>query len=328
MSATMKRSAGVTVIAVVSLLGSVLALCLGVLTGVMAFVMPLPASPPPPPAMLAAAGAVYFLPGVWGLVSGVGLIRLKNWARISTIVFGVLMILGGGFTAVMMALMSTMGLGVPPSDQIDPATAARVMTMMRGAIGALALGELGVGAWFVVFLTRPKVAEQFGGAGTAASGTASGRPISISIIAWLMLIGAVLSTVPLILHSPAPFFLTTLSGLPAALYLITVVVLVAYCGVGLLRLQETARLVSIGYFVFGLVNSAVFALAPGGRDRMAALLAQQQAMTSAFMPGTPSTPPFDPMNVVYYTMAAATILLLVPLYFLVTNKRAFESPAT
>ena len=100
----MKRSAGVTVIAVVALLGSVLAMCFGVLTGVMAFVMPRPASAPglPPTAMLVMGGAIYFLPGVWGLLSGIGLIRLKNWARISTIVFGALLILLGGFSAVMM----------------------------------------------------------------------------------------------------------------------------------------------------------------------------------------------------------------------------------
>src|SRR5580765_202700 len=111
MSATMKRSAGVTVIAVVSLLGSVLAMCFGVLSGAMAFLAPRRESGPPPTALLVIAGAVYFLPGVWGLVSGIGLIKLKNWARISTIVFGVLLILAGGFTAVMVAIMSTIGFG-------------------------------------------------------------------------------------------------------------------------------------------------------------------------------------------------------------------------
>jgi hypothetical protein len=328
MSAIMKRSAGVTVTAIVSLLGSALAVCFGILTGVLPFVMSQTASEPPPTGLLVIAGAVYFLPGVWGLLSGIGLIRLKNWARISTIVFGALLILFGGFTAVMAAIMATMGLGLPSSDQIEPATAARVMIFMRGFMGVLALGEIGIGVWWVVFLTRPKVAAQFGGAGTAAFETGSGRPISISIIAWLMLIGIVGAIFALVMHSPVPLFTTTLSGLPAAVYMIAMIVAVAYCGVGLLRLQPAARLGAIAYFVFGLVNTTVFAVAPGGHARMAALIERQQAMMPMFRLGDPAAPMFfDPVNMIYWSMLVGSILTFVPLYFLVARKRAFESSA-
>ena len=324
----MKRSAGVTVVAVVSLLGSVLALCFGVLTGVMAFVMPRPASAPglPPTAMLVTAGVIYFLPGVWGLLSGIGLIRLKNWARISTIVFGSLLIMVGGFTGVMVVFLSTMGL--TPPDQVNSATAASVMAVMRGMMTGLAVAQLGIGIWWVVFLTRPKVAAQFTGGATVMEGTASGRPISITIIAWFMLLGVLGSIFPLVVHSPVPFFLTTFSGLPATLYLIAMIVVVAYCGVGLLRLQPMARLLAIGYFAFGLVNTAVFALIPGGHARMAALFEWQQTHMTGFVPAADQAPaPFDVVNLIYYSMAASTLLMLVPLYFLVTNKRAFESAA-
>lgn len=325
----MRRSAGVTAIAVVSLLGSVLVMCLGVSSAAAVFLVPRstssPSSPVPPAALLVVAGAFYFLPGVWGLVSGIGLIRLRNWARISTIVFGVLLILFGILTAVMMAIMFASGL--PAGEQFDPAKAASVLAIMRGLLGALVLVEISIGAWWVVFLTRPKVAEQFGGTGTAASGTASGRPISITIIAWVMLIGVVGVIFPLVMHTPVPFFLTTLSGLPAALYMIAMAVTVAYSGVGLLRLQPTARLVAIGYTVFAFVNTTVFTLLPGGRARLGGMMEQQRAMTSVLIPGTSSAPPFDPVTMIYFSMATGTILMAVQLYFLVTRKRAFETPA-
>jgi hypothetical protein len=322
MSAIMKRSAGVTTIAIVSLLGSALALCMGVLTGVMAFLIPRSTSPAPPAAALAVAGAFYFLPGVWGLLSGIGLIRLKNWARISAIVFGVLLLLAGAFTAVMTAIMWKAGL--PAGDQIDPVRAASVLAIVRGMMAALALGEIGIGAWFVVFLTRPKVAAQFKGGTTATAGTASGRPISITIIAWFMLVGVLGVILPLVVHVPVPLFLTTLEGLPATAYLIAMAGVAAYSGVGLLRLQPMARLAAIGYFVFGILNTTVFTLAPGWHERLAVLVERQQAMTAAFVPASPTPPLFDPVNVIYASLGASALLMLVPLYFLVTNKRAFE----
>src|SRR5260370_36182734 len=41
---------------------------------------------------------VYVLTAFWGIVSGVGLLQRKNWARISTIVFSTLLIVFGVFT--------------------------------------------------------------------------------------------------------------------------------------------------------------------------------------------------------------------------------------
>lgn len=101
----MNRSVGVTVIAVLALLGSGLALLMGILMLVVMGVAPVPTQPgfPASPAffrvMLLAASLVYVLPAIWGILTGIGLFQLKNWARISTIVFSVLLTLMGGFSA-------------------------------------------------------------------------------------------------------------------------------------------------------------------------------------------------------------------------------------
>jgi formate-dependent nitrite reductase membrane component NrfD len=56
-------------------------------------------------ALLALTSLLYILPALWGIASGVGLIRLKNWARISTIVFSVILILIGAFSGLVMPSM-------------------------------------------------------------------------------------------------------------------------------------------------------------------------------------------------------------------------------
>src|SRR5262249_60830903 len=48
-------------------------------------------------AILVLGTLMYLLLAIWGLASRIGLFRLRNWARNSTIVFSALFILMGGF---------------------------------------------------------------------------------------------------------------------------------------------------------------------------------------------------------------------------------------
>ena len=107
----MKRSIGVTVIAVVSLAGSLLVLLIG---GLMALAVAFassaaPTEPPIPPgfmkAMLALMLVIYLAAAAWGITTSIGLLRLRNWARLSIIVFSVLLALMSGPSALMVLLM-------------------------------------------------------------------------------------------------------------------------------------------------------------------------------------------------------------------------------
>src|SRR6478736_9837099 len=59
----------------------------------------------------------YAVPAVWGIVTAVGLLQLKNWARISTIVISILLIVFGAF-----GMLSSMifFLKPPPGNGVDP----------------------------------------------------------------------------------------------------------------------------------------------------------------------------------------------------------------
>ena len=97
----MKRSIGVTVLAVLSLIGSILMFAIRLMMIAVALFAPKTEANLPPAFMAAMMGAMsifYFLLAAWGISSSIGLFRLKNWARISTIVFSVLLALIGLFS--------------------------------------------------------------------------------------------------------------------------------------------------------------------------------------------------------------------------------------
>src|SRR5689334_7707901 len=95
---TSTRFAGITASAVLAFAGSALAIVLGginILTAVTVAVRPplpavanQPVPPVKPEVMLGMMAAFYLGFAIWGIVSGVGLLRLKNWARICFAIFG------------------------------------------------------------------------------------------------------------------------------------------------------------------------------------------------------------------------------------------------
>lgn len=289
----MKRSAGVTVIAVLALVGSAFTLLVGVGMLVAVAIVPAPESTEFPGSpmlfriILVFASLMYLLPAARGIFTGIGLLRLKNWARISTIVFSVLLILMGGFTALMSLIVP---LPVTTHSDVDPA----VMSGIRMASGAFWLTLLGIGIWWVVYFNRPKVKHQFGHVTVMGESipqpsplqaplepyepATSNRPLSITIIAWFLLAGCVFIPLSLLLHAPAMLFTKLLTGWSAVLLFLVLAVSQLCIGIGLLRLWSAARVAAIVYFCFGFVNTAFFYFAPGGHARMLALVENQQSM--------------------------------------------------
>jgi hypothetical protein len=151
-----------------------------------------------------------------------------------------------------------------------------------------------------------------------------GRPVSISIIGWYLLVGALLVPINLLLHTPAVLMVSIVTGWPAIVYFLAMLGIHVYVGVGLLRLQPVARFVGIAYFVFAFINSAVFFLAPGALARMTRLLEVQQTM----FPWIRQTPgaypyPFDIRPFMMVGAIAGLVFVLVPLCFLIINRQAF-----
>jgi len=345
----MKRSAGVTVVAVLSLIGSLFTLLMGIFMALIPFVIPGEdgAKSPFPPGfmkmMMIGAALMYVLPAIWGILTSIGLFRLKEWARISIIIFSVLLILMSGFGALIAIIVP---IPPPPNQNVDPGVTTGIRIFMTVFAAAL----VSIGLWWLVFFTRAKVKEQFTPTSAAAllappspqvfqatpspsptipvSVTAKG-PLSLTILAWFMLAGSLLILISLVLQPPAMFLTKLLTGIPALLYYLTFLAVHLYVGIGLLRLKTTARTVGVAYYAFAFMNAAVFYFAPGGRSRMLDLMHRSLSMYS-WMPSLQDQQLalFDNTRFFAVSACSGLALMLVPLYFLITRKTAFEEAAT
>jgi hypothetical protein len=365
------RSAGITVIAILQIIGSALLLAM---SAFMAFAMIMAAPPgnnPRLPRMFFTAIRVvlplfYALPAVWGIVTAVGLLQLKNWARISTIIISILLMVFGAF-----GILTSMVffLKPPPGNGVDP----KMVSIIGAVTAVIALTQIGIGIWWMIFFNRAGVKAQFmpqpfpyppigqGAAPyaidmphsatppppsvTAPPGVATptdvaplptppiaapqrpARPLSISIIAWFMLAICIFVPFNLFLHPPAPLFLTTLSGWQAVVFMLISGALHVYLGIALLQMKPAGRLVGMGYFIFGFLNTAVFYFAPGRSARIARFMDAAQSMFP-WMRSAQSNPfQADMMPLLLVGAIGGVAFYLVLLYFLAAAKPAFDRAA-
>jgi hypothetical protein len=332
----MKRSIGVTFSAIVSLLGSALTLGLGaLLIFILFFFAPTRANfsgvSSAPKAIFVIGALVYILPAIWGVISSIGLFLLKNWARISILIFSVILILMGALVGIIMLFMP---LPAAPAGAATQST----MTGIRLGMGGFWFGIAGIGVWWLILFTRRKVKAQFTAPSPAYSigaglqpatppliGQSSARPLSITIIAWLLLVGCAFFPINFLIHAPAIFFTKLVTGYAAALYLSLYFVANLSIGIGLLRLNPATRIAAIAYYVFAIFNIGTFYFAPGGHDRMQALVSASQAMFPWTKQMQQSGPQFDPMPFMTVFSVIGVLGILIPLYFLITRKQAFAA---
>jgi hypothetical protein len=359
------RSAGITVIAILQLIGSALLLVLAALMAFAMIVATPPASDPRLPPMFFTMMRVvvpffYAIPAVWGIITAVGLLQLKNWARISTIVFSVLLMVFGAFgvlTSMVFFLNPPLGNGLDP----------KMFSIIGAATALCALAQIGVGIWWMVFFNRAGVKAQFlpqalpypqAGQGaapyaidmphsatppppslTTPPGVATptdvttpplavlqrpARPLSISIIGWFMLAGCIFLPFSIVLRAPTVLFTAILTGWPAVILLSLFGALHLYMGIALLKMKSSGRLVGTGYYIFGLLNTAIFYLAPGRNARIAKLMDAAQTMFP-WVRSAQSNPFQADMTPFLLVGAIGGIAFyLVLLYFLIAAKPAFD----
>jgi hypothetical protein len=366
------RSAGITVIAVLQLIGSALLLALAAL---MAFAM-IMATPPPndprlPPMFFTMMRVVlpffYAIPAVWGIVTAVGLLQLKNWARISSIVISVLLIVFGAFgmlTAMVFFLKPPAGSGVDPK-----------MFSIIGAVAAVfALAEIGVGIWWMVFFNRAGVKAQFlpqalpysyAGQGAdpyaiqmphsatppppslttpealttptdvaalptppIAAPNRPARPLSISIIGWFLVASCLFVPFSVMLRAPTILFTAIFTGWRAVILLSLFGALHLYMGIALLKMKSSGRLVGMGYYIFALLNTAIFYLAPGRSARIARFMDAEQSIFPWLRSAQTDSPFMGDITPFLLIGAIGGIAVcLVFLYFLAAAKPVFDKAA-
>jgi hypothetical protein len=307
----MNRPAGVIIIAVLLILGGLM--CLG-MAGLMWFSFQMARSLPEIQAQPAALSAalqwisVGMFAGLaaWGLGTGIGLLVMKKWARVSAIVIGSMLVCFGvlGLPFLLM-LPQQMPPGVDPS----------VMVFVRLMMVATYAIQIALGAWWWIYLTRPKVRAAFSG-GVVEVAQGPQRPLSMTVIAWIFVTSAPFLLLGAYFRFPIPFLGMLLTEASAAVVWLVWATVGTIGSVLLLRNKRLGYWLILGYLGFGAVNAVICYSVPGLIQRAneiafeswPPILKQQGA---AFQP-SPWTSIFP-----------LVLTTGVPLYFLLTRRQAY-----
>jgi hypothetical protein len=196
-----------------------------------------------------------------------------------------------------------------------PGADAAAARMTRPVMIAMFALPFAIGVWWLFqFNTKGTIAAF--ASGTTAE-TAS-RPLSISIIAWVSVIGGIACVFPILTRVPAFMFGIEFTGWGAGVVYAFFGALSIYIGRALLDLRERGRRFAIGWFIFSLVHMAVVTFVPALRRRM---LAMQRSLDET--QGQPA--PFDTEIFANVTFVVFALLALAAIWFLVRNRGAFRS---
>ena len=323
----MNRSVGVTVTAVIVLFGSGLTLLAGVM---MLFAS---SSDLPIPEnqvhflkyFMVFLALVLFAAAAWGIASGTGLMRLREWSRISMLVFSALLLFVCIPGLLMFLFMPFPPPGTAPSPEMTKEMLAATRIFMAVLYGILAA----LGGWWIYFFNKRSTKDQFlkvripGLEGMPGAEVISpyARPLSITLIAWWLLISGFIGVLGLSVNPPVFFLGYFFKGTYASVLMLALALVQSLIGFGLLKLRPWGRTLAIYYFQFLIFNSLTMVLIPGTQARF------EQAMTEmlADMQGTLGTPP-SPMHVpIWFGVIFAVPLLSLLLWIVVSRKDAFQA---
>jgi hypothetical protein len=323
----MNRSVGVTVTAVIVLFGSGLTLLAGVM---MLFAS---SSDLPIPEnqvhflkyFMVFLALVLFAAAAWGIASGTGLMRLREWSRISMLVFSALLLFVCIPGLLMFLFMPFPPPGTAPSPELtkEMLGATRIfMVVLYGILAAL-------GGWWIYFFNKRSTKDQFlkvripGLEGMPGAEVISpyARPLSITLIAWWLLISGFIGVLGLSVNPPVFFLGYFFKGTYASVLMLALALVQSLIGFGLLKLRPWGRTLAIYYFQFLIFNSLTMVLIPGTQARF------EQAMSEMLsdMQGTLGTPP-SPMHVpIWFGVIFAVPLLSLLLWIVVSRKDVFQA---
>lgn len=342
----MTRSTGITVSAVVVIIGSIFTLLCGMLIllgSIFTFNSSRSADAPVNLGYILVIEAVItFAFGGWGLASGIGLLKAKQWARISTLVYAAILVF---ISLPAAAVMAFVPIPNPPSvNGPNPQFNIVLMVRVGGTLLYAMFATLG-GFWLYFFNTQ-KVKAQFRGqqpfaesaqselAGLPSANSAVrfgpdqySRPLSITIIGWYLIIGSALGPLSILFtntlfpRSKLPVFILGffLFGPGAYLLFIIWMAVQIVASVGLLKLKTWGLYTTIALQCLALLNMVLIVAIPDNRLRFQQIMDSFRVSISG--PMYHSAPTF-PM---WIGILSSLPLIAVILFFLISQKNSFSS---
>jgi hypothetical protein len=220
---------------------------------------------------------------IFGIATGIGLFFLKNWARISILIWGGLSVF---FGVVGIPFAFLMPLSEPPGAAQLPPGAMQMMRVMFLFIYGL---PLAVGTWWLILFNRKSVKAQFTGT-TPPSDLGSPQrprcPLPITVLAWfyVTLILNLLFLPFFSAHVPVFLFGMRLPGGLGLGILLLSTLAFTVCGIGLLKLKPWSYPLAIGLQVFWITSTMVSLLRPNYKEAMESYM--QEIQSSMHLPAS------------------------------------------
>jgi hypothetical protein len=268
--ASTNPSASIIAAAIIEILCSVLA-ALGTAGACVIFLFaPMPASGPQLPtaakSMMAGMMIFFFALAIFGIFTGVGLMRLKEWARITTLVWAGVTVF---FSAVILLFAIFMPFPAVPNQPAESAQLARVVLASFYEIPSA------IGIWWLVLFNRKAIVTQFSTRNASLAPDIAilpGEPFSsmvsvpaakpscplpLAVVAGFSILSSLSLVFLLFMRMPAVIFGHAIHGpagtgiwaLSCAIYLIT--------GIGLLLLKPWSHVLAMGMQFFWLLSGTV-----------------------------------------------------------------------
>ena len=260
-----RLSASIIAAAVVAMVGSMLFFlsCVAALASILLFPPSGSTQNLPPFAKTLSIGmtAVMICVSIFGFVTGIGLLRLKNWARISAIVWGGFCIFLG-VIGIPIALLMPFGQ-MPNTPGVEPGVFSLVRVFLIIVYGV----PLAIGVWWLILFNRKNIKAKFAGEEGSSGLTGDPKPrcpLAITVLAWFF-IG---SAANIVLYPFFPFrmplilFGHTFPGVSMTSFVVPSCLLLLVAGIGLLKLQRWSYSFTIGIQLLFLTNGALTFLNP------------------------------------------------------------------
>jgi hypothetical protein len=291
MDGSPKRSASVTAAAVVAILSGLFLLlcCSFAFFAFLLIKVPGTASELPPALRYMMLGTEGFMMGLslFGVATGIGLLYLRKWARVSILIWGGLSVFFCGIGMPFVFLMP-----FPPSPS-TPDLPAASMTAVRLILLLVYGVPLVIGVWWLILFNRKSVKAQFTGSALPADPSAPPKPacpLPISVLAWFY-ISSILNLLFLpFLSFRVPIFIfgRVFPGRVGLTILLLSCLAFFVAGIGLLKLKPWSYSLTIGLQCFWLASTVVTLLTPNYKAVMDSFIEKFQA--SLHLPETPFSP--------------------------------------
>jgi hypothetical protein len=266
-----RPSASVIAAAVVGILASLFLLLVGAIT-FLGFLLnaslnTAPGLPPSARILMLVMAAFMMGVSIFGIATGIGLLLLRNWARISILIWGGLSVF---FGVVGIPFAFLMPLSEPAGTAQLPPGTMRMIHVMLSIIYGL---PLAVGTWWLILFNRKTIKAQFAGTTPpfdAALPQKPRCPLPVTVLAWFYVTLLLnLFFLPFFSAHP-PIFLFGMrlpDGIGLGILLLSCLAF-TISGIGILKLKPWGYSLAMGLQAFWITSSIASMLRPNYKAAM------------------------------------------------------------